>query len=74
MYCAFKGCTGSCDGRLSSGAVGGNFDENDASAVQAPSDEFELWTELASRGDARAKGFSTAFASIARGWSELPNW
>jgi hypothetical protein len=60
--------------RLSAkGSSGGAFDENDASNIQSPSDEFELWTELGGRGDARAKGFAGAFTPISRAWYELPS-
>ena len=40
--------------RLKGVSSAGQFNEDDASAVQSPADEFNLWTELAARGAVHA--------------------
>ena len=59
--------------RLKGASTAAGWDENDASAVQSPSDEFDLWTELGARGDARARDIAALFEPIARPWAELPD-
>ena len=52
-------------------AGGPGWDEADASAVQSPVDEFELWAALGARGDSRAREFADAFQPISRPWAQL---
>eukprot|EP01043_Picozoa_sp_COSAG02_P047605 COSAG02_NODE_4582_length_5188_cov_2.108166_1_plen_476_part_10 len=59
--------------RLKGVSSAGQFNEDDASAVQSPADEFNLWTELAARGDSRAREIAALFEPIARRWEELPD-
>jgi len=59
--------------RLKGVSSAGQFNEDDASAVQSPADEFNLWTELAARGDSRAREVAAFFEPIARRWEELPD-
>ena len=59
--------------RLSGVSSSGDFNEDDASSMQSPTDEFSLWVELARRGDSRAVSISGFFEPIARRWEELPD-